>query len=201
MANDGSTDGTGVALRELAARFANFRFVDLERNQGYGAAMKRAIDMSRGELVVTIDSDGQFDIGDAALLRKRLAEGYDCVTGYRERKRDTLPRVVAHWGYNNLVKMLCGINFTDSQCALKIYHGDLLRSLPLEARGFTFPTETLIRMHNQGCRLAEEPVKHRFRKVGRSKLKFFRTARVMFTFLVYLRVKLALHDAGILSRV
>ena len=49
----------------------------------------------------------------------------------------------------------------------------------MEARGFTFPTETLIKLNYKGCRMAEIPITHHFREAGESKVKFFRTVRIM----------------------
>jgi glycosyltransferase involved in cell wall biosynthesis len=193
VTNDGSKDRTPEILRRLTTEFENLRFVDLKENFGYGGAMKKAIDASRGEYVVTVDSDGQFDIADLPRLLAKIREGYDCVTGYRSKKKDTLPRVFANWAYNQLVRLLCGIKFTDSQCALKIFKGDLIRSLPIEARGFPFPTETLVKLSYQGCRISEIPITHHPREAGVSKVNFFKTSRMMFTFLLYIRFKLALH--------
>jgi glycosyltransferase involved in cell wall biosynthesis len=200
VTNDGSRDGTLKILERMKDEFDRFHFVDLEKNLGYGGAMKKAIDASTGEYVVTNDSDGQFDMGDLPALLHKIQEGYDCVSGYRAKKKDTLPRVIGNWGFNLLVRMLCGIRFTDSQCALKIFRGELLRSLPLEARGFTFPTETLVKLNYLGHRITEIPVKHHFREAGESKLKFFKTVWIMFTFLLYLRFKLALHKSRIIGQ-
>ena len=198
VTNDGSVDGTLGILQRLDEEYMNFRFIDLEQNLGYGGALKQAIDSSSGEYVVTIDSDGQFDIQDMPKLLAKIQEGYDCVTGFRAKKKDTIPRVIANWGYNLLVKMLCGLSFTDAQCALKIYRGQVIRSLTLEARGFTFPTETLIKLKYYGMKITEMPIAHRFREGGESKVAFFATVRIMFIFLLYVRFKLALHRARII---
>lgn len=200
VANDGSNDATLAILKKLKERFENFQYIDLKENLGYGSAMKKAIDLSQGEYVVTIDSDGQFDIGDLPRIWAKILEGYDCVTGFRTKKKDTMPRVVANWGYNKLVWILCGIRFKDAQCAMKIFKGEVIRSLPMEARGFTFPTETLIKLNDQGFKITEVPITHRFREAGESKIKFFRTVRIMFTFLLYIRFKLALQKSKIIYR-
>lgn len=198
VTNDGSLDGTLAILQKLEEEFDNLRLIDLEQNVGYGGALKKAIDLSEGRYVVTTDSDGQFDIADLPRLLKKIQEGYDCVTGYRARKKDTLPRVIANWGYNLLVKMLCGISYTDSQCALKLFVGDVIRSFSLEARGFTFPTEVLIKLKYYGYNTEEISVSHRHREGGESKVAFFKTVRIMFTFLLYIRFKRFLHEKRII---
>lgn len=201
VANDGSEDLTLQILKRLSSEFEKLRVIDLEQNVGYGGALQRAIAVSRGRFVLTMDSDGQFDVRDLPFLLSEIKKnGYACVTGYRRRKKDTLPRVVANWGYNLLVRLLCGVSFTDSQCAMKIYDGDVIRGLDLEARGFPFPTETLVKLQHYGYKVGEAPVHHRPRTGGESKVRFFRTVRIMFIFLLYVRFKLALHKNRILYR-
>lgn len=198
VVNDGSQDGTAEILHRLGRQYPQLRYIHLKENSGYGTAIKKAIDMSQGTYVVSIDSDGQFDIQDTDLLIEKIKEGFDCVTGYRKQKKDTYLRVIANWAYNLLVRLLCGVTFKDAQCALKIYQGDLVRSLVLEARGFTFPTEVLIRLTHMGKKIAEVPVNHRYRTGGESTIRLFRTTRIMFLFLIYIRFKLSLLKSRII---
>lgn len=201
VTNDGSRDGTLKILERLNGEFENLRYIDLKENLGYGGAMMKAVNASKGEYIVTIDSDGQFDIRDVPQLLAKTKEGYDCVTGYRRKKKDTLPRVIANWGYNLLVRLLCGISFRDAQCALKVYRRDAIQSFGIEARGFTFPTEALVKLSYCGYKITELPVSHRFREGGESTIRFFKTVRIMFIFLLYIRFKLALHKSRILYHI
>jgi dolichol-phosphate mannosyltransferase len=199
LCNDGSSDGTGAILEKLCARYPRLRVVSFEQNGGYGRALSAAIDATRGEYVVTIDSDGQFDLRDAMGLLGELEDGdYDCVTGFRRAKQDSLFRVLADRGLNRLVRLMFGIRLRDTNCALKVAKGDVLRGLRIEARGYPTPTEILLRLHAKGCRLGEAGVAHRERAGGASKLHPWRTAWAMFRFLCYLRRKLKLFRARII---
>jgi glycosyltransferase involved in cell wall biosynthesis len=200
VVDDGSRDRTPAILDEMAGRMPWLRILHQPKNLGYGAAIKRGIAESRGRYVVTIDSDGQFDPADIPRLSRRLeADRLDCVTGYRPQKKDTLPRVVANQVYNWLVRMLIGIRFHDAQCALKIFRGEVIRSINTEARGFTFPTEILVKFINKGYGVGEEEITHLPRVTGASTIRFFRTSRIMFVFLLYMRFKLFLFRSGILN--
>src|SRR5215204_4259008 len=64
LANDGSTDGTKAILERLEKQIPILRVISYAPNRGYGYALKTAIHASTGELVVTLDSDGQFDLAD-----------------------------------------------------------------------------------------------------------------------------------------
>ncbi|MBC7261055.1 MAG: glycosyltransferase family 2 protein, partial [Chloroflexi bacterium] len=68
IGEDGSTDGTKDILRGLQSKYDNLIVVDHAVNQGYGFALSSAIARSRGDYVLTIDSDGQFDAAEYTLL-------------------------------------------------------------------------------------------------------------------------------------
>lgn len=192
IANDGSTDGTAAILDRLADEFHNVRVVHLPVNGGYGIAMRRALEQSTGEYVATIDSDGQFDPADAIHLLETAERGSACVTGYRRKKQDSLLRVIGNDVFNLLVRLLCRVRLRDSQCAIKVSSGDILRKLPLEARGYMLPTEIVFKMHYAGHRVEERGVSHFARTGGHSSLRTLRTSFDMLLFLLYMRLKLVL---------
>lgn len=199
LCNDGSTDGTAAVLERLGRRFPRLRVVSFEKNGGYGRALSAAIDATRGEHVVTIDSDGQFDLADALVLLAELqAGGFDCVTGVRLGKKDKLFRVAMDRGLNLLVRGMFGVRLRDTNCALKVAKGEVLRGLRIEARGYPTPTEIVVRLAARGCRVGEKGVAHLPRAGGASKLHPWRTAWSMFRFLFYLRGKLKLFRARII---
>ena len=107
-------------------------------------------------------------------------------------------RVVADRCLNLLVRTMFGVHLRDTNCALKVIDGEVLRGLRIEARGYPTPTEICVRLTARGYRLHEHGVNHRERPAGASKLHPFRTAWSFLRFLVYLRHKLRLHRAGIL---
>lgn len=201
LGNDGSTDGTREILDRLSAELPRLRVVTRDKNGGYGAALASAIGGSRGALVVTLDSDGQFDLADARGLIDRLsAEGLDAVTGRRASKRDSLMRVLADRALNRMVRLMFGVRLADTNCALKVIRGDLARGLTIEARGFPTPTEIVLKLTAGGARLGEQTVSHAERRAGASKLKVWRTGWDMWRFLWYLRRKIKLHRRGVLQR-
>jgi dolichol-phosphate mannosyltransferase len=194
LCDDGSSDATPVILKRLQDELPRLRVVRFEVNGGYGRALSAAIGASRGDVVVTLDSDGQFDLADGLDLMRRLErEGLDCVTGYRRRKADTLVRVAADRGLNRLVRRLFDVDLRDTNCALKAVRGELLRGLRIEARGYPTPTEIVVRLAASGASIGEAPVEHHARVAGQSKLHPFRTAWSMARFLFYLRSRLRLY--------
>jgi glycosyltransferase involved in cell wall biosynthesis len=201
LGNDGSTDGTGDILARLAGEFPRLRVVTRRKNAGYGAALSSAIAGSSGELVVTLDSDGQFDLADARALIGRLqSEHLDAVTGRRAGKRDSFMRVLADRMLNRLVRWMFAVDLRDTNCALKVVRGDLVRALIIEARGFPTPTEIVLKLAAGGAKIGEETVGHAERRAGTSKLRVWRTGLDMWRFLWYLRRKIGLYHRGVIQR-
>ncbi|MFN8643471.1 MAG: glycosyltransferase family 2 protein [Candidatus Binatia bacterium] len=199
LCNDGSTDGTAAVLDELGTRVPRLRVVHNAANGGYGRALSCAIAATRGAYVATIDSDGQFDLADALRLLAALErDGADAMTGWRMGKKDSPLRVAADRGMNLLVRVLFGTRLRDTNCAIKVVKGDLLRGLPIQARGYPTPTEICLRLEARGARLGELGVTHRERAAGMSKLHPWRTAWAFLRFLLYLRTTLKLARAGII---
>jgi glycosyltransferase involved in cell wall biosynthesis len=199
IGEDGSTDGTKDILRALQTTQANLIVVDHSVNRGYGYALSSAIAKSRGEFVLTTDSDGQFDVSEYKLLLTELRTGYDIVTGYRQRKQDSVFRVFADRVLNAIIRVLFRVRLRDTNCALKLFKGEVARRLIIEARGYPTPTELLIRAQTLGYRIGEVGVTHMERAGGASKLRAFRTSWQMLLFLVYLKYKQILFKASIIN--
>jgi glycosyltransferase involved in cell wall biosynthesis len=80
----------------LQAHYPRLRVVHNATNGGYGRALASAVAVTRGAYIITIDSDGQFDLADAFVLFAELERGgYDGVTGWRMGKKDSAFRVLA----------------------------------------------------------------------------------------------------------
>lgn len=200
--NDGSTDGTAEILDKLQKEFANLRVISSDKNNGYGKALATAVKHSKGEYILTIDSDGQFELADyLTLYNKLINEKLDIVTGYRKSKRDSFLKIIADRILNFIIRILFGIHLRDTNCALKLCAGELLRKINVEAKGYPAPTEILIKLSTSGAKIGEIGVNHYPRQGGESKLKPFKTGIQMLAFLSYLRYKVFLYNWNILNSI
>ncbi|MCD6060627.1 MAG: putative glycosyl transferase [Moraxellaceae bacterium] len=80
--NDGSTDGSGTLLRELASRYG-LCLIDFSRNFGKEAALTAGIDCARGDVVILIDADFQHPLELLPVMIGKWREGHDMVYGLR----------------------------------------------------------------------------------------------------------------------
>lgn len=177
VVDDGSTDGTFAALRRLHAESPRLRVIRLRTNFGQSAALAAGFDAAKGEVVITMDGDLQNDPGDIPALLAKLEEGYDVVSGWRRPRQDPfwrrrVPSILANW----LISRITGVALHDYGCALKAYRREVLEHVALYGEMHRF-LPALAKW--VGAAIAEVPVRHHPRRLGRSKYGLGRTPRVL----------------------
>ena len=163
--DDGSRDASLARLREIAARDSRVRVVALDGNRGQSAALEAGFRRARGEVVATLDADGQNDPADLPGLLAGLADA-DVVNGVRTGRRDSLARKLSSRIANGFRNRMTHESVTDVGCSLRVMRASYLRRVKLY-RGMHRFLPTLLRM--EGARVTELPVSHRPRRHGRSK--------------------------------
>jgi dolichol-phosphate mannosyltransferase len=163
--DDGSRDGTGDALAKLAAADARVRIVRFPENRGQTAALDAGFRSARGEVIATLDGDGQNDPADLPRLLAALANA-DVVNGVRANRQDTWSRKLSSRIANATRNWATGERVTDVGCSLRVMRAPFVKRIKLY-RGLHRFLPTLLRL--EGARLAELPVNHRPRRSGASK--------------------------------
>ena len=141
VVDDGSTDDTFATLTQLNAERPGVRAVRLRRNAGKAAALDVGFAEAEGDVVVTIDGDGQDDPAELRQLLAKLDEGYDLVAGWKTTRRDPLARRLVSRIFNAVTGRVSGVRLHDMNCGLKAMraevvggHPALRRAAPLPAR-------------------------------------------------------------------
>jgi dolichol-phosphate mannosyltransferase len=172
--DDGSTDGSFGALTRLHAAAPNVRVVRLRRNFGKSAALSAGFAEAQGETVVTIDGDLQDDPAEIPRLLAKLEEGFDLVSGWKARRRDSWRRRILSRVFNFVTGRVSGLRLHDLNCGLKAYRAEVLRGLRIYGELHRFLP---VLAHYRGYRVAELPVNHRPRPHGRSRYGLERYVR------------------------
>lgn len=176
--DDGSTDKSLEVLKELAAADDRVRVISLRRNYGQTAAMSAGIDAARGEILIPMDADLQNDPADISRLLDKLNEGYDVVSGWRKNRQDKLvSRKIPSQIANRIISWIGGVPLHDYGCSLKAYRREVIQDVRLYGEMHRFIP---IYASWAGARVAEIPVDHHARTMGRSKYGISRTIKVVF---------------------
>jgi glycosyltransferase involved in cell wall biosynthesis len=163
--DDGSRDGSGEHLLDLAKRDQRVRVIRFEENRGQSAALDAGFRAVRGELTVTLDADLQNDPADIPRLLEALGRA-DVVNGVRMKRRDSLVRKISSRIANGFRNWVTRESVTDVGCSLRVMRSSYLRKVKLY-RGMHRFLPTLLRM--EGATVVEVPVSHRMRRHGLSK--------------------------------
>jgi glycosyltransferase involved in cell wall biosynthesis len=176
--DDGSSDGSLKVLRDLARLDTRVRVVALKRNYGQTAAMAAGIDAAKGDVLIPMDADLQNDPADIVRLLEKLDEGYDVVSGWRKNRQDkVVTRKIPSMIANRLISWIGGVPLHDYGCTLKAYRLESLSSVRLYGEMHRFIP---ILASWEGARVAEIPVAHHPRTMGKSKYGLSRTFKVVF---------------------
>tara|TARA_B110000495_G_C23022339_1_gene606760 strand:- start:1885 stop:2391 length:507 start_codon:yes stop_codon:yes gene_type:complete len=159
-------------------------------NRGYGYGMKQAIKIAKGKYLVTIDSDNQYDLSNIKKFFLLFDDKTKCITGHRYKKKDIFIKVLADLALRKIVQFLFNTKLKDTNCALKMIKADVLKSIKLESNDYSLPTEICIKVENKGLKILDIPIKHSFRKKGRSSISLIFTSIKFFKFLLFLKYKL-----------
>ena len=175
LIDDGSTDGSFPILRKMQTADPRVKVIRLRKNFGQTAALTAGFDHARGEIIVTLDADLQNDPADASLLVAKLREGYDIVSGWRQKRKDKfLSRLLSRMA-NWLISRITKVRLRDYGFTLKAYRREVVQNIQLYGEMHRFIPAIASQI---GVAIAEVPVNHRPRLYGKSKYKLTKSVRV-----------------------
>ena len=165
VADDGSTDSSVEEVEAVAARHPGaIRLLRAERNQGKGAALRRAIAEAQGDFAIIQDADLEYDPKEYPRILAPLLDGRaDAVYGSRFMVAGER-RVLYFWHSlaNHLLTGMCNVfadlNLTDMETCYKAFRTPLLKSIPLRSRRFGFEPEITIKLAKRQARIYETPI-------------------------------------------
>jgi glycosyltransferase involved in cell wall biosynthesis len=175
--DDGSTDNGFTILTGLQKADARVRVIRFRKNFGQTAALSAGFDHSRGKIIIAIDADLQNDPADIPKMIEKLHEGFDVVSGWREKRHDNaftrlIPSRIANW----LIAKITGVELHDFGCTLKAYRREILEQINLYGEMHRFIPALA---SWSGAKICEMVVNHRPRTAGVAKYGIGRTLKVV----------------------
>ena len=166
--DDGSSDGTAERLAALKNEIPHFRPLRHDRNLGQSRGIRTGVRAARGQIIVTLDGDGQNDPADIPALLKILRADPELglVSGVRVKRKDTASRRLASRLGNRFRDLLLKDGAADTGCGLKAFYRDAFLDLPYFDHIHRYLIALVLR---EGWKVAYVPVNHRPRLAGRSK--------------------------------
>ena len=168
LIDDGSKDKSWSVIENISSKNSNIKGIKFRRNYGKSAALNIGFQKAIGNVVITMDADLQDSPDEIpALYDKIMKEGYDLVSGWKQKRYDPLSKTIPTKLFNWAARKASGIYLHDFNCGLKSYknnvvksvevHGEMHRYIPVLAKCAGFE------------KITEQVVEHQSRKYGETK--------------------------------
>lgn len=189
VVDDNSQDGTGELLRELNRTYQNIVFLERPGLLGIGSALRDGYNTARGKYILSSDADLSFAPQDMRRLFEKIRDGFDLVLGYRITYAPAgdgghgtksfigwLEMTTISPMSNLIIRVISGVGLKNYNTNFRIIRSSTWQSFrTTEDRQF-FLFETIFRAKQKGAKIAEIPVTFYPRKLGESKVSFFKQA-------------------------
>jgi len=179
VVDDNSTDNSILEIRKIIHN-KNIRILQHDKNKGYGSALLTGISHARGEILVTMDSDGQHRADDLYNLIKPIVNGEADITigsryigsyhydlPFSTRFGEALLEIV--------IKLLFKQRIKNNQGGFRAFHKKTFKIFEnIKFRGYAFTTELILAASLQGFEIKECPIKLLDREYGTSYIRLHR---------------------------
>ncbi len=175
--NDGSSDNSLNVLKNLKKSDPFLRILNMDKNRGQSAALSAGFYYATGDIIVSMDGDGQNDPKYIKNLIENIEKGYKVVTGYRLKRKEPfltriLPSRIANW----IISKITGLKVRDNGCSLKAYLSPIPKKYQIP-HGFHRFLPALFGVKNND--VCEIPIIDRPRLYGKSHYNLKRTFEVL----------------------
>ena len=168
IVNDGSTDGTAMVLGKYR-KDPSVKIFNLEKNIGKTSALALGIKKATGDIIIIQDADLEYNpIEYPNLIAPILADKASVVYGSRFKGSirnmlfiNRLANVISNFTFN----LLFPAKITDINTCYKVFKKDVIKSIPITSKDFTFETEITVKLVNKGYSILEVPIRY----IARSK--------------------------------
>lgn len=184
--NDGSRDASLEILSREARTNSNIMVIDMHVNSGQHRAIMRGFEVSRGELIITMDADLQNPPEEIPRLIEQYEHGHDAIGTIRKNRQDTFFRKTASRIVNRITNLITGFNLHDYGCMLRGYSHDIVMRMLKVRRDDIFIPALAQRLANNPV---EIEISHNEREYGVSKYSLIRLMKLFVSLIKTARIK------------
>jgi glycosyltransferase involved in cell wall biosynthesis len=169
VVDDGSRDSSAAICERYSDREERVRLVKHPRNMGSGQAIWTGVQHARGDYVIYVPADGQFDHGEIPMFVEAAEAGADIVIGHRLSRDDYTPyRMASSKVFLWLCNTLFDHQFQDVNW-VHLWRRSIFDEIQPKSRGVFFLEEILVRARDHGREVVEVPSEYHPRRGGQAK--------------------------------
>ncbi len=169
---DGSSDNTYLELRKIYFTDKAVKLIKLHKNSGQTAAFLIGFNFVKGEVIITMDGDGQHNPCDIPKFLQKIAQGYDIVNGHKIAREDNIfLRILPSLAAKKAVSFLFGVGMKDINSTFRAYRKETLQNVKLYGKIIRFLP---LLFYDNTFSMCELEIKCSKRKSGRSHFTFLK---------------------------
>lgn len=167
--NDGSTDNSWSIIEKMSNESNCIKGIKFRRNYGKSPALFCGFAKAQGDVVITMDADLQDSPDEIPELYRMITEeGYDLVSGWKQKRYDPLSKTIPTKLFNATARAVSGIkNLHDFNCGLKAYRNEVIKNI--EVYGEMHRYIPYLAKNAGFTKIGEKVVHHQARKYGKTK--------------------------------
>ncbi|MFA5033389.1 MAG: glycosyltransferase family 2 protein [bacterium] len=167
IVDDASKDGTGEWIEKYVSQNPDTKFKKHNVNKGKGSAIKTAIDMATGDVIVIQDADLEYNPEDYKILLAPILEGKtNVVYGSRNLRKNKSYSWVYYFGnevLTEITNILYDTQLTDMETCYKMFTREVVKDMCLCAKRFDFEPEFTAKVIKKGYEIYEIPISYNAR--------------------------------------
>ena len=175
IVDDASTDGSTEIIEQLARTHLQIKPILQKKNQGKGAAIRKAIDAASGDIAIIQDADLEYDPNDFRVVLTPILQGEaDVVYGSRfiikKEGRDLYSKhALGNRFLTFLSNRFTNLNLTDMETCYKAFCLQSLKTIPLRSNRFGIEPEITAKIAKRKLRVHEVPISYHARTYAEGK--------------------------------
>ena len=175
IVDDASTDGSTEIIEQLARTHLQIKPILQKKNQGKGAAIRKAIDVASGDIAIIQDADLEYDPNDFRIVLTPILQGdADVVYGSRfiikKEGRDLYSKhALGNRFLTFLSNRFTNLNLTDMETCYKAFRLQALKTIPLRSNRFGIEPEITAKIAKRELRVHEVPISYHARTYAEGK--------------------------------
>ena len=193
IVDDCSTDGTREILKNLNK--SKHKVIFHNKNLGKGAAIKSALKYILGDIVIIQDADLEYNPQDyEKIIRPIINNEYLVVYGSRVLKKkrylknnfSSVYRIFFNHVLTEISNIINHQNLTDAHTCYKAFSSEVIKSLNLKEKGFSFCPEVTTKISLKNIHIKEVPIDYFGRSYSEGKkIKMMDGIKALITLLKY----------------
>ncbi len=186
LINQGSVDNTGKIAEQFAKKNKRLRVFNLPKNLSYGGGITYGFERAKGNVIGWTCADEEVSAEDTYKIYSVLKNSnYDVAKALRVDRKDGTYRKITTRVFNFISNLRFNLKIRDINGWPSFFKRKIYGDIRSEEKDDLYPLEVCGNIVGKGHKMVEVEVVHRERNGGKSCMKPFRVAKMVWKLFLY----------------